>query len=142
MSTYQTEEQIEDVVRDFESCTTDKSDFKHQHHLTVAVSYLRELTLEQAINKMREALLRFVDHHQVDRRKYNETITVFWFQIVAEAMRTMPANVRGVEQCNRVIERFSNADLALNYYSRDLLFSERAREEFVEPDLKDWRRLS
>ena len=139
MSTYQTEEQIDDVVRGFESCTTDKSHFKHQHHLTVAVSYLRELTLEQAINKMREALLRFVDHHQVDRRKYNETITVFWFQIVAEAMRTMPANVRGVEQCNRVIERFSNADLALNYYSRDLLFSERAREEFVEPDLKDWR---
>ena len=139
MSTYQTEEQIDDVVRDFELCTTDKSDFKHQHHLTVAVSYLRELTLEQAINKMREALLRFVDHHQVDRRKYNETITVFWFQIVAEAMRTMPANVRGVEQCNRVIERFSNADLALNYYSRDMLFSERAREEFVEPDLEDWR---
>jgi hypothetical protein len=139
MSTYQTEDQIDDVVRGFESCTTDKSDFKHQHHLTVAVSYLRELTLEQAINKMREALLRFVDHHQVDRRKYNETITVFWFQIVAEAMRTMPANVRGVEQCNRVIERFSNADLALNYYSRDMLFSERAREEFVEPDLKDWR---
>jgi len=139
MSTYQTEEQIDDVVRGFESCTTDKSDFKHQHHLTVAVSYLRELTLEQAINKMREALLRFVDHHEVDRRKYNETITVFWFQIVAEAMRTMPANVRVVEQCNRVIERFSNADLALNYYSRDLLFSARAREEFVEPDLKDWR---
>jgi len=27
----------------------------------------------------------------------------------------------------------------LDYYSRDLLFSERAREEFVEPDLKDWR---
>jgi len=139
MSTYQTEEQIDDVVRGFESCTTDKSDFKHQHHLTVAVSYLRELTLEQAINKMREALFRFVDHHQVDRRKYNETITVFWFQIVAEAMRTMPANVRVVEQCNSVIERFSNADLALDYYSRDLLFSERAREEFVEPDLKDWR---
>ena len=139
MSTYQTEEQIDDVVRGFESCTTDKSDFKHQHHLTVAVSYLRELTLEQAINKMREALLRFVDHHQVDKRKYNETITVFWFQIVAEAMRTMPANVRVVERCNRVIERFGNADLALDYYSRDLLFSARAREEFVEPDLKDWR---
>ena len=104
MSTYQTEEQIDDVVRGFESCTTDKSDFKHQHHLTVAVSYLRELTLEHAINKMREALLRFVDHHQVDRRKYNETITVFWFQLVAEAMSTMPADMRGVEQCNRVIE--------------------------------------
>jgi hypothetical protein len=139
MSTYQTEAQIDDVVRAFESCTTDKSEFKHQHHLTVAVSYLRELTLEQAIDKMREALLRFVDHHQVDRQKYNETITVFWFHIVAEAMRTMPANVRVVGQCNRVIERFSNADLALDYYSRDLLFSERAREEFVEPDLKDWR---
>jgi len=139
MSTYQTEAQIDEVVRGFESCTTDKSDFKHQHHLIVAVSYLRELTLEQAINKMREALLRFVDHHQVDRRKYNETITVFWFQFVAQAMSTVPPDMRVVEQCNQVIERFGNADLALDYYSRDLLFSERAREEFVEPDLKDWR---
>ena len=139
MSTYQTEAQIDDVVRGFESCTTDKSAFKHQHHLTVAVAYLRELTLEQAIDKMREALLRFVDYHQVDRRKYNETITVFWFQFVAQAMSTVPPDMRVVEQCNQVIERFGNADLALDYYSRDLLFSERAREEFVEPDLKDWR---
>jgi hypothetical protein len=139
MSTYQTQAQINAVVQGFQSCTTDKAEFKHRDHLTVAVAYLRELTLEQSLDKMREALLRFVDHHKVDRQKYNETITVFWFQMVAAAMTTMPANVTVVEQCNRVLESFSNADLVLDYYTRDLLFSERARKEFVEPDLKDWR---
>jgi hypothetical protein len=139
MSTYQTEAQIDDVVRGFESCITGKSEFKHQHHLTVAVSYLRELTLEHAIDKMREAfsvlstITRLIDGSTTKRSLSSG------FKLVAQAMSTMPPDTRVVKQCNRVIELFGNADLALDYYSRDLLFSERAREEFVEPDLKDWR---
>ena len=139
MSTYQTEAQIKAVVRGFESCTTDKAAFKHQDHLTVAVCYLQELTLEAATEKLRAALLRFVDHHKVDRKKYNETITVFWLELVAEALKTMPAESSLVEKCNSVIESFNDVGLAFEYYSAALLFSDRARETFVGPDLKDWR---
>jgi len=141
MTTYSNQAEIDAVVNGFELCTTDKTAFKHQDHLTVAVCYLSQMPLAQAIEKMREALLRFVDHHKVDRQKYNETITVFWFQMVAEALSTMPAGLTIVEQCNQVIERFSNAGLVSDYYSRELLFSEMARVEFVDPDLKDWRQL-
>jgi hypothetical protein len=139
MPTYSSQAEIDAVIRGFELCTTDKTAFKHQDHLTVAVCYLRETTVEKAIGKMREALRRFVDHHKVDPQKYNETITVFWFQMVAEAMGTMPAELTMLDQCNRIIERFSSAGLVMDYYSSDLLFSERARGEFVDPDLKDWR---
>lgn len=139
MPTYSNQAEIYAVVRGFELCTTDKTAFKHQDHLTVAVCYLRQMTLEQAIEKMREALLRFVDYHKVDRQKYNETITAFWFHMVAEALSTMPTGLTMIEQCNEVVERFSNAGLVSDYYSNALLYSERARVEFVEPDLKDWR---
>ena len=136
MSTYQTEAEVKAVVRAFESCETDKAAFKHQDHLTVAVCYLEELSLDDAIAKMRNSLRRFIVHHNVDRQKYNETITVFWFELVAKALRQMTSSSL-VEKCNAVIEAFSNAGLALEYYSPELLFSDRARELFVEPDLKD-----
>src|SRR6185295_13705335 len=77
MNPYQSEREIESVVRGFESCETGKDEFKHRHHLVVAVWYLRTLSREAAVDRMRSSLLRFLDHHGVDRKKYDETITVF-----------------------------------------------------------------
>jgi hypothetical protein len=139
MSTYQTETEIKAVVNGFESCETDKAAFRHQDHLTVAVCYLQELSVAAATRKLREALLRFLDHHQVDRQKYNETITVFWLEIIAQAMGQLDPRASLVEKCNSVIESFNQSALALEYYSPELLFSDRAREKFVKPDLKNWK---
>ena len=141
MSTYQTEVEIKAAVQGFESCETDKAAFKHQDHLTVAVYYLEELSLDDAIAKMRNSLWRFIAHHNVDRQKYNETITVFWFELVAGALKEMSSTASLVERCNAVIDTFSNAGLALEYYSPELLWSDRAREAFVQPDLKHWKKL-
>jgi len=140
MSTYQTEDQIRAIVEGFESCNTDKADFKHQDHLTVAVSYLQDLTVTEATQRLREALLRFVDHHQVDRRKYNETITIFWLELVAEKLKDLSPSTSLIDQCNAVLDSLSNAGLPMEYYSAELLFSDQAREAFVEPDLKQWKR--
>jgi hypothetical protein len=138
MSNYQTEAEITAIVRGFETCETDKAAFKHQDHLTVAVCYLQELSVADATNKLRESLLRFVDHHGVDRKKYNETITVFWLEVVARALEELPRDSSLITKCNAVAEVLSNAGLAMEYYSPELLSSERARAEFVKPDLKDW----
>jgi hypothetical protein len=139
MFTYKTEEEVIAVVHGFESCETDKAAFKHQDHLTVAVCYLQESSIEEATNRMREGLWRFIAHHNIDRNKYNETITLFWFELVAEALKKMPSAASLVERCNAVIESFNDAGLASEYYSTERLFSARAREVFVEPDLKHWK---
>jgi len=139
MKPYVTDEEVRTVVRGFESCETDKADFKHQDHLTVAVCYLQDLSVAKATEKLRASLFRFVDHHGVDRKKYNETITVFWLEIVAEKLRDVPRESSLLTKCNVVVEALSDAGLMLDYYSADLLFSEEARAEFVRPDLKDWR---
>jgi len=138
MERYRDEQEIARVVDGFESCTTGKAEFKHADHLTVAVCYLRNCSVNQATEKLRDSLLRFVDHHGVDRQKYNETITIFWLELAAmELERSSGQSL--VEQCNAVVESLNDSSLALQYYSSDLLFSQRAREGFVEPDLKSWK---
>jgi hypothetical protein len=84
-------------------------------------------------------LLRFLDHHQVDRQKYNETLTVFWFEKVASELRGLPAASSLVEKCNQVTETLNNSAITQQYYSPEILSSETARLVFVNPDLKDWR---
>ena len=131
--------EISTIVEGFESCCTDKDAFKHQDHLVVAVCYLQTLNLAEATTRMRHSLLRFLDHHAVDRQKYNETITVFWFELVADLVSNLPPDSTLVERCNAVVECFDNSALVFEYYSRERLFSDEARESFVRPDISDWR---
>ena len=138
MRKFSNTDEIRVIVDGFESCRTGKDSFKHQDHLVVAVSYLRELTVADAASKMRTNLLRFIDHHQIDPQKYNETITVFWLEVVAELLSKLRSDSTLVENCNAVMESLNNAGLVFDYYSRERLFSDEARETFIRPDLKDW----
>ena len=61
------------MVSGFEQCTTAKDDFTHLSHLTVAVYYLRSLSIDEAVVKMRAGLFHFLGHHGIDRAKYNES---------------------------------------------------------------------
>jgi len=133
---YTNPEEIIANVDGFESCRTGKDSFKHQDHLVVAAFYLQHLSLADAISRMRTNLLRFLDHHQVDRQKYNETITVFWFELVADVLSKLQSGATLVEKCNKVVESLDNSALAFEYYSRERLFSDEARQTFMTPDLK------
>lgn len=139
MPPFQTESEILAVVDGFENCTTEKGNFKHSDHLVVIVVFLNNSTVPQAIDRMRNALHRFIEHHQIDRQKYNETMTVFWTEMVANNLSTLNDSTL-VAKCNSIVDTFTNSALALEYYSNDLLFSEAARESFVSPDLKEWNR--
>jgi hypothetical protein len=139
MPQYTTPAEIIATVEGFQSCRTGKDEFKHQDHLVVAAFYLQELSLADATSRMRDNLLNFLDHHDVDRQKYNETITVFWFELVAGVLNKLPREATLVEKCNRVVESFPNAGLVFQYYSRERLFSDDARQSYVGPDLRDWK---
>jgi hypothetical protein len=139
MATYNAAAQVESVIEGFESCTTDKENFKHQDHLTVAVCYLQNAKIDEATVKLRTSLQRFLNHHNVDRLKYNETITVFWLELVLHELMKLSPKASVLDKCNSVIESLNNSGLVLEYYSAELLSSPRARESFVAPDLKPLR---
>ena len=96
------EEDIEKVVRGFETCQTSASEFKHKDHLLVAVWYVHNFGREAALERMREGLLRFIAHHQVDPKKYSEEVTQFWIDRIAERLDQV-GNVSIVEKCNAVL---------------------------------------
>jgi hypothetical protein len=102
---YSSEDEIESVVRGFETCETDKTEFKHRQHLVVAVWYLQTLDTHAAVARMREGLLRFLDHHGVPREKYSEEVTVFWIELIAEKLNELGSGLSLVEKCNWIMNK-------------------------------------
>ena len=135
---YQSTGEIEEVARRFESCTFVAGEFHHREHLTVIVWYLWKFpTPEIAAARMREGLYKFLAHHAVDRQKYHETITLFWVRRVSALLVQGGAERYLAESANKIIEACNDANLIYDYYSRELIASAAAREEWVEPDLRE-----
>ena len=105
---YDSEEEIERLVRDFESCAIAAADFHHREHLVVAVWYLQTLSPLEAVARMRAALFRFLDHHGVDRKKYSEQVTAFWVEAIASQLEKMGSETPLVDKTNQIISRFSS----------------------------------
>ena len=103
MNGYESEDEIENVVRAFEACETGANDFRHPQHLAVAVWYLHTMNRDAALDHMRAGLLRFLDHHGVDKGKYSETVTVFYIDKIAEKLDELGPEVSVVEKCNVVL---------------------------------------
>ena len=101
MNRYESEDEIENVVRAFEACETAADDFHHSEHLAVAVWYLHTMDRDAALDRMRTGLLRFLDHHGVDKGKYSEPVTVFYIDKIAEKLDQIEGSI--VEKCNAVL---------------------------------------
>jgi hypothetical protein len=59
----------------FEACAVTPAEFTHAAHVRLAYVYLAELDVESAVQRMREALLGFIEHHNIPSSKFHETLT-------------------------------------------------------------------
>ena len=132
-------DEIETIVHKFENCEYSPQEFTHTHHLTVAAWYLQTAPPDQALARMRRSLQRFTTHHHV--RGYHETITRFWIEIVSTAIAP-ESGVSAVESINRLLVRHSRKDEIFDYYSRERVLSDAAREVWFQPDLQPLPRLA
>ena len=103
MNRYQSEDEIEKVVRGFEACETGADDFHHSEHLAVAAWYLHTMDRDAALDRIRAGLLRFLNHYEGNTSKYSETITVFYIDKIVEKLSQMGPEVSIVEKCNAVL---------------------------------------
>ncbi|KAH9247324.1 hypothetical protein BASA81_015091 [Batrachochytrium salamandrivorans] len=126
----------------FEKATLSFDEWSHRAHLRMAWNYLREVdgSLEKAIPRVKEGIFRY-NAANTDRVKtgYNETITVFFLKLTAMAI---DADMRLSGDHNDFLEFLGRYPILENFktifrfYSKERLYSESAKSNFLEPDLK------
>jgi hypothetical protein len=127
-----TDAEILTMVDRLERCLLGKEEFHHRDHLGVAVVYLYSADLETAMDRMRASLKRFGAHHGVSGL-YHETLTRFWLRQVEKRLDRglcLRDSVRSIQ------EQLSDKNIAFEYYSRERINSQEAKEEWIEPDLR------
>jgi hypothetical protein len=131
---FRSEGEIESIVRRFESCDFAKGEFTHALHLAVAAWYASKYSEDEAVTRMRSGLLRLTNKFGV--KAYHETITQFWMRISQDFLASERSGSSLAATVNRFIEAFAAKDVVYQYYSRELLQSDIAKNNRVEPDLK------
>ena len=127
-------EEIEAIVRRFENCDFAKGEFTHTFHLTVAAWYRWHFPATEALERMRLGLIRLTGKFGV--KAYHETITRFWIRLLDKVLNSEERGHTLTESINRIVSAYGAKDCIYEYYSRNLLLSDSAREGWVEPDLK------
>lgn len=133
---YERDAELEAVLRDFETCVISPDDFKHQQHLIVALLYLKAAPVSVALERIRANLYGFLRHHGVEAQVYHETITLFWLKRVRSFLDRQDAHATLKDSANRLLEAFPDSSLIYNYYTKERLDSEQARNAWLEPDLQ------
>ena len=121
---FETDEDVLEVVRKFESCEYAPDDFGHKLHLTVALVYLLDSTYAGALERMKQSLRRFVAHHKLSG-VYHETMTVFWVRRVL-AFVEQSGRARGLTTlANELNDACADSRLVFDYYTKERINSER-----------------
>lgn len=120
-------------VAEFESCRFPANQFRHADHLRLAWIYIRKYDYQDAETRMRHSIRRFASHVGADR-KYHETITIAWMRMVHAAAESCPeldfVDFAAAHRC------LLNKEAVFEFYTREHLMSDVARQTWVEPDLK------
>jgi len=115
----------------FENGSLAAEEFDHEGHVYAAWCCLRQYGDSQGREKFVAALKQFVDVHDA-ADKYHETMTRAFLHLIAgrdDGRSGWPAFRRR----HRVLIE-EGLEEVLRHYSRERLFSERARRRFVDPD--------
>jgi hypothetical protein len=131
---YNSDAELEQLARRFESCELQGDELHHCAHVALSVWYFLRLPEAEAIERIHNGLQRFVRHHKITI--YNETITLFWMKLACSFVVSADASRTALELVNDSMKELGDSRIIFNYYSRERLSSDEARDFWVEPDLK------
>ncbi|MBY0424054.1 MAG: hypothetical protein K2Q22_00325 [Cytophagales bacterium] len=134
---YASIDEIETLVDQFKSQSLPKAKWTHEAHLTVALWYLSYYSFEEALCYLRSGIIAYntsVGTENSPYSGYHETFTVFWTKVIDDYLKTNKSNL--LTDFNNFLQSpWASRQLPLQYYSKELLFSTKARALYCEPDL-------
>lgn len=131
-------EDIEHIAKGVLEMTLPKSDWTHAAHFAAAVWFL--LADEAAAFRDMPDIIKSYNEAtgvpNTDTDGYHETITLVSLMAARHIIRTA-SNSEPFEIVNAILASpYGRADWLLRYWSEELLFSAKARREWVAPDLR------
>ena len=121
-------------MEEVESARFPADQFSHRAHIRLAYCYLCESDVDEACARIRRTILGLLAANGADDSKFHVTLTRAWMMAVHHFMNRAP-DTASADQFIGHDDRLLDTAIMLTHYTRDRLFSEDAREEFVEPDL-------
>jgi hypothetical protein len=124
----------EQFLAKFQDCTLEE--FHHEDHIRMTWLYLRKFGGEVGSEKVKEGIKRFAAAKNATTL-YHETITQFWIRLVKHAMTKHPG-----ETFHKFFVSFPllhDSKSIFRHYTKDFLMSDAARQDWLEPDLLQFR---
>lgn len=136
-----TQKEFEHIVNGFRAKTLSVNEWTHEAHLITGLWHAAELGYENALAEMRANIPTYNESTggmNTDSSGYHDTITVFWIWLLNEFWNRYSVNGASFESvCNQFLQsRYSDRTNAFIFYSREYLFTKKARLENVEPDIQ------
>lgn len=127
----------EEFKNQVESCCFPVEQFDHRAHLRLAFVYLViNDSTESSISSMRQALIGLLKHAGIDpSEKYHETMTEAWVLAVHHFMNSTDNSTSADDFINKNPDML-DSKIMLTHYSAEVLFSDKARKTFVQPNLE------
>jgi hypothetical protein len=123
------------VVQGFEAGTWPVTEWRHMHHLVIAVQYIRESA--DPMTALRDNIRRYnvsQGTRNTEDSGYHETITRFWLHVITSYMASLPPDLSTLDITVRVVDEFTpKRDLFRQYYDFDVVKSKAARAEWIPP---------
>jgi N-formylglutamate deformylase len=125
----------EEFLRQFKSCALDPTIFSHEAHLRLAWINIMKYGTKQATIEIQAQLLRFVEFVG-EKDKYNKTVTITALMIVNHFVQR--ANTHSFHELMQEFPRLKTdfKGLINAHYSFDIFKSQKAKNEFLTPDLQ------
>jgi hypothetical protein len=106
--------------------------FDHRQHVKFAWSVLQEMSVEEAVQVVGSEIREFAAVRAPG--KYHQTLTEFWVRLVAHTREQGDLGT-GFDDHLAHFPILMDNRAQMHHYSPAVLASQRARQEFVEPDL-------
>ena len=134
---YSSDKKITDLVNEFENSTLPKALWTHQAHQVVALYYLYNQNFYEALCLIRSKIIRYnnaVGTFNSPSSGYHETLTIFWLIIIHDFLKDK-RNLALHDSAGLFLKSpRSSKELPLSYYSKETLFSTRARAMWITPE--------
>lgn len=134
-----TEAQINKLVLEFTKKILPKSEWTHKAHIVVAFWHNWNFEFSIALDMVRQKIIRYnesVGTENTDTSGYHESLTVFWMILTKNYLSEN--NFQEIEDACSVFFKSENSlkNIPLEFYSKEILFNNKARKEWVNGNIK------